>query len=250
MKLNYVEEIHDSALSSDFKNYQIGRQDDKAFIFDLDGVITDTTIFHYLAWATTFNALPDLIGKPSIDVSREIYDEVIDGAPREETIRNILRLFGVTCSSKDVEVISMYKNSQYMTFVRKNGISLFRDSLDLISNLKRLGSKLGVATSSKNGLEILKIARISQYFDFIATGKEIQRLGLKPKPSPDIFNLVIDKLGIGKENVFLFEDSRVGLLSAIATGCENIIYTDRKSINMDLSFKYKFTNLTKVLNLL
>ncbi len=243
-------EIQTKVVSNNFKNIQLGSFNDKAFIFDLDGVITDTTNFHYFAWFQAFNALPKLINKPSIDINKKIYDDVIDGAPREKTIRKIMCLFGIKCSRSDVFEISQYKNKKYMSFIRKNGIHLFKDTIDLIAVLKRFGSKLGVATSSKNGHEILKMAKLEHFFDFIATGQEILTLGLEPKPAPDIFNLVIKQLGTDIKNVFIFEDSHVGLRSAIATGCKNIIYADRKSININLRFKYRLENVTRVLDLL
>ena len=72
---------------------------------------------------------------------------------------------------------------------------------------------------------------------------------LNPKPSPDIFNLVVKKLEADIDDIFIMEDSKVGLKSAIATNCKNVIYADRKSLDFDLNFRYRFTDLTDVLDL-
>ena len=246
---NFVEVGEDFSISSNLKTSKLSRVVKNTYIFDLDGVITDTTKFHYLAWNKAFKALKSLIGKPGIKIDEKIYNEIIDGAPRKETIKNILMLHGIKFSNEDVTVISHYKNKEYMTLVRKNGVFLYKDAIDLIKVLKQIGAKLGVATSSKNGHEILQMARISHYFDFVASGEEIEGLKLNPKPSPDIFNLVIKKLGSDIEDVFILEDSKVGLSSAIATGCRNVIYADRKTLNLNLGFRYRLTDLTDILDL-
>ena len=249
VKGTFMELGEDFSISNNLKTSKINGVGRNSYIFDLDGVITDTTKFHYSAWAKAFKDLRNLIGKPGIKINENIYNNIIDGAPRCETIKNILMLHGITFSNEDVAAIAYYKNKEYMSLVRKKGVFLYKDAIDLIKGLSQIGAKMGVATSSKNGHEILKMARISHYFDFIASGEEIECLKLKPKPSPDIFNLVIKKLGSDIEDVFILEDSKVGLSSAIATGCKNVIYADRKNLNLNLGFRYRLTNLTDILNI-
>src|SRR5690554_4093374 len=58
--------------------------DPKAFIFDLDGVITDTAEFHYLAWKQLAEEL-------SITIDRE-FNEELKGISRMESLERILAL--------------------------------------------------------------------------------------------------------------------------------------------------------------
>ena len=56
----------------------------KAFIFDLDGVITDTAEYHYLAWKQ--------LGKDlGINIDRE-FNETLKGVSRIESLERILEL--------------------------------------------------------------------------------------------------------------------------------------------------------------
>ncbi len=249
VKQNNTKEFDKNRTSGALKSHNFNKIINHAFIFDLDGVITDTTQSHYLAWAKTFKNLPVLIDKPGIEINGRIYDDIIDGAPRVETIKNLLKLFNIKFSNKDLDNISLYKNKEYQSLIRENGVFLYKDAVDLITRLRSCGTKLGVASSSKNGHEILKMAKIEHYFDYIATGKEIDLYDLNPKPSPDIFNLVVKKLEVDIDDIFIMEDSKVGLRSAIATNCKNVIYADRKSLDIDLNYRYRFTNLTDVLDL-
>ena len=53
-----------------------------AFIFDLDGVITDTAEYHYLAWK-------ELANKIGIEIDRE-FNETLKGVSRMESLERIL----------------------------------------------------------------------------------------------------------------------------------------------------------------
>ena len=53
-----------------------------AFIFDLDGVITDTAEYHYLAWK-------ELANKIGIEIDRE-FNETLKGVSRLESLERIL----------------------------------------------------------------------------------------------------------------------------------------------------------------
>lgn len=54
----------------------------KGVIFDLDGVITDTAEYHYIAWK-------DLANKMGIDIDRE-FNETLKGISRGESLERIL----------------------------------------------------------------------------------------------------------------------------------------------------------------
>ena len=56
----------------------------KLFIFDLDGVITDTAEFHYLAW----KQLAEELG---ITIDRE-FNETLKGVSRMDSLERILAL--------------------------------------------------------------------------------------------------------------------------------------------------------------
>ncbi|CCO11978.2 beta-phosphoglucomutase domain protein [Carnobacterium maltaromaticum LMA28] len=58
----------------------------KGFIFDLDGVITDTAEYHYLAWR-------ELANKLGISIDRK-FNEQLKGISRTDSLEKILNYGG------------------------------------------------------------------------------------------------------------------------------------------------------------
>ena len=70
-----------------------------AFIFDLDGVITDTAEYHYLAWK-------ELANKIGIEIDRE-FNETLKGVSRME-IRKMILLLKKKKKWQMIKICTMY----------------------------------------------------------------------------------------------------------------------------------------------
>ncbi|MCC5891200.1 HAD family hydrolase, partial [Exiguobacterium sp.] len=83
----------------------------KAFIFDLDGVITDSAEYHYLAW----KALGEDLGIP---FDRE-FNETLKGVSRTESLERILSLGGreQDFSLEEKEQLATKKNEHYVSLI-------------------------------------------------------------------------------------------------------------------------------------
>ena len=79
----------------------------KAFLFDLDGVLTDTSEFHYLAW----QRLADEEGLP---FSRQDND-ALRGVSRRESLHILLK--GKVISEETAEAWMERKNGYYLELV-------------------------------------------------------------------------------------------------------------------------------------
>ena len=66
----------------------------KAVLFDLDGVITDTAEYHYLAW----KALAEELGIEGVNRS---FNEQLKGVSRDDSLQKILDLGQLTVSSEE-----------------------------------------------------------------------------------------------------------------------------------------------------
>ena len=64
----------------------------RAFLFDLDGVIVDTAIYHYQAWKRLANEL-------GFDIS-EAFNEQLKGVSRMDSFELILAHGGLTLSAE------------------------------------------------------------------------------------------------------------------------------------------------------
>src|SRR3954451_23951530 len=83
----------------------------KAFIYDLDGVITDTAEFHFLAWKKLADGLGIVIDRA--------FNEQLKGISRMESLDRILALDSSTQSltSHEKERLAEQKNVHYLELV-------------------------------------------------------------------------------------------------------------------------------------
>lgn len=90
----------------------------------------------------------------------------------------------------------------------------------LLDYLKAKGIPIGLAsgTSMPSVLHHLKEVNAIDYFNVIVGGKDVEN----GKPAPDIFLLAAKRLGVPPEECIVFEDSKNGVLSAVAAGCSCI----------------------------
>ncbi|NQZ66045.1 MAG: beta-phosphoglucomutase [Mycoplasmatales bacterium] len=174
----------------------------KGFIFDLDGVITETAELHYLAWKEQMS----LYG---IDFTREINTK-LKGLSRIETLEGILDAYKIDkFSEKEKKTIAENKNNIYLKKLKKNLSS--KDILPgiekLIINLKDRKIKLAVASSSTNAPLILKKIGLYDYFDYIVNPKKI----LNGKPFPDIYLKACEGLNLKPSECIGLEDAILGV---------------------------------------
>src|SRR6185295_13154255 len=81
----------------------------RAFIFDLDGVLTDTAEYHYRAW----KRLADEIGLP---FTRDD-NEHLRGIPRRESLMRILK--DRVYPEEKIQALMARKNNYYLEFIQQ-----------------------------------------------------------------------------------------------------------------------------------
>lgn len=113
--------------------------------------------------------------------------------------------------------------------VKSNGVPVKRGLYDLLDYLEQNNIKKAVATSAsrKRALNLLRMANIDKYFDYILCGDEIE----KSKPDPEIFLKVSDKLACSPEKCLVLEDSEAGIAAAYIAGMLPIMIPDIKEPN-------------------
>ena len=178
----------------------------QAFVFDLDGVITDTAEFHYLAWKR-------LADEEAIPFTRA-ENEALRGVSRQESLNRLLN--GRALSNAQAEDWMARKNHYYRGFLSKltpadilPGVGEFLDAAC------EIGLKLAIASASKNARFVLERLALDERFDVIGDGCSVS----KPKPSPDLFVWVAEQLKIPASDTVVFEDAEAGIDAAQAAGC-------------------------------
>ncbi|RBP86298.1 beta-phosphoglucomutase [Cytobacillus firmus] len=178
-----------------------------AVIFDLDGVITDTAHYHFLAWK-------QLAEEMGIHIDKE-FNERLKGVSRMDSLELILqegnRQEDFTLSEK--EAMASKKNEHYCEFLKKlTPKDILPGIRDLISGIKADGLSIGLASVSMNAGTVLKALDLESVFDFCADASKIS----KSKPDPEIFLTACKGLAAIPNRSIGIEDAEAGV-SAIKT---------------------------------
>lgn len=179
------------------------------FIFDLDGVITDTAKFHYQAW----KALADSLGIP-ID---ETFNETLKGISRMDSLDRILvhghRENAFTPAEK--EALAQQKNDHYVQLLEQlTTEDVLPGVVPLLQQAQARHIPCAVASASKNAPLILEKLGVRAYFATIVDPDSLS----KGKPDPEIFLAAADSIGVLPQNAIGFEDAQSGIDGLKAAG--------------------------------
>ena len=179
------------------------------FIFDLDGVITDTAKFHYQAW----KALADSLGI-SID---ETFNETLKGISRMDSLDRILahghRENAFTPAEK--EALAQQKNDHYVQLLEHlTTEDVLPGVVPVLQQAQARHIPCAVASASKNAPLILEKLGVRAYFATIVNPDSLS----KGKPDPEIFLAAADSIGVLPQNAIGFEDAQSGIDGLKAAG--------------------------------
>lgn len=201
----------------------------KGVVFDLDGVITRTASVHAQAWETSFNEfLKHHSEEKSLSFEpfdrTEDYHNYVDGKPRYEGVMSFLKSRNIRLPAGDPECAPSFesvcgignrKNELFQQILNDEGPEVFQSSVKLITDLKAQGVHVGLATSSRNGNMVLKLAGLDDVFETVVDGVVSAELDLKGKPEPDIFVTAAKNMGLNPGECVVVEDA----ISGVQAGC-------------------------------
>lgn len=177
----------------------------RAFIFDLDGVLTDTSEFHYLAWKR-------LADEEGIPFSRED-NEALRGVSRHESLRLLLK--GRTLPPAQFEEWAERKNRYYLELINQiSPRNLLPGAVEFLQALQKAGLKRAIASSSKNARLVVERLNLLPWVDVLVDGTMVDR----SKPAPDLFLKAAELLGEHPEACVVVEDAEAGIEAARAAG--------------------------------
>jgi len=215
---------------------------EKAFIFDLDGVIVDTAKYHFLAWKNLANEL-------GFDFT-EAQNELLKGVSRVKSLEIILNIGNVTLSEEKTQAFLVKKNEEYLAFINKmTADEILPGVLKVLTFLKENNIPFALGSASKNARFILEQVGIINLFDAIVDGNDVS----KAKPDPEVFLIGAEKLNVAPENCVVFEDAIAGVEAAnnagmlsIGIGSEDVL-TEANSVfeSMDQMSDAFLNNLIK-----
>ncbi|MDE7312421.1 MAG: beta-phosphoglucomutase [Eubacterium sp.] len=185
----------------------------KAVIFDLDGVITDSAAYHYLAW----KSLAEELGIPF----DEQYNEKLKGISRMESLELILKNSsqGASYSLQQKEALAEKKNDLYKELIRQiSPADLLPGIAGFLKELKENQVKIALASVSRNAPFILRQLGLDAMFDYVADAAAVPNA----KPFPDIFLAGMQAFGLQPQNCFGVEDARAGIEAIHRAGMQAV----------------------------
>ena len=181
----------------------------KGFVFHLDGVITDTAKYHYIAWK-------ELAAEIGIEIDLK-FNEQLKGISRMDSLERILTLGNKNdaYSSEEKDALASKKNTHYVQLLQ----SLTPDDLlpgvkTFLEEAKHKGIPCAIASASKNAPFILDKLGVMQDFDVIVDPATLS----KGKPDPEIFIQAAKGLNIKPSDAVGFEDAQAGIDGIKAAG--------------------------------
>ena len=171
----------------------------KAIVFDLDGVLTDTSEYHYQAWK-------HLADDEGIPFTREENDTHLRGVGRRESLAYIIR--GRTYTEAQIQEMMERKNRYYTVLIEHmTPAELVPGGRELLHEIHEQGIKTAIASASKNCLTVLQRLEIVELFDGIADGNCI----VNSKPAADIFVYAAGLVQVHTPDCLGVEDADAGI---------------------------------------
>jgi HAD superfamily hydrolase (TIGR01509 family) len=206
----------------------------KAIIFDVDGTLADTEEVHRLAFNHTF-------GEYGLDWNwtPQLYEELLAISGGRERItrygKNLRTRFARDGEFEEF-VVSLHKakTRKYAAMLTEGEVTLRPGVHRLIGAAREAGLALGIATSSaRSNVETLLDNNLApgwrDWFSAIETCDSV----VEKKPSPAVYQAVIQRLGIDAVDIVAFEDTQNGLKAAVAAGLATVVTTHRFTRNHD-----------------
>jgi alpha,alpha-trehalase len=212
-----------------------------AVLLDLDGVVTRTAVVHARAWKWMFDRFLEARAERDgaefvpFDIERD-YRPYVDGKPRYDGVRSFLTSRGITLpegektdgpGDETVRGLGNDKDRMFLEFLKKDGAEVFDDTVDRIQAWRAAGLKLAIVSSSRNCVEILKAAGLSDLFEARVDGVVSDRIGLKGKPAPDIFLEAARRLKAEPDRSVVLEDATSGVAAGRAGRFALVVGVDR-----------------------
>lgn len=193
----------------------------QAAIFDMDGLMVDTEGLY-------FRSESEVARRYGKHFTKEVMEKMM-GQKAVQSIRIMIETLGIEGSAKEIEAL---RDSLYQDLLIR-GVEPMSGLFELLSWLEANGYRKAVATSSKPKFKdiIFNHLGLHERFEAVVTGDEVSQ----GKPSPEIYQIALSRLGLQPQETVVLEDSAVGLKAAKGAGCFCVVVPNHFTQNQDFS---------------
>ena len=179
----------------------------RAVVFDMDGVLIDAKEWHYEALNM---ALEESNQEP---ISRYAHLEIYDGLPTKMKLKK--HLADKNLSEEMLSKINERKQ-EITTDVIAKSCAPNLAHIETLKFLKGEGYQVSVASNSirSSVIFMLEKADLLEMIDFYLSNQDVKN----SKPSPEIYNKTIEKMGFKPREVLICEDNIRGITAAMESG--------------------------------
>lgn len=180
----------------------------KAIITDFDGTLVDTFEANLKAYQEAFHSV-------EMQLTEEKYRECF--GYRFDRFMSAMGIFDDSVATKIREA----KKNAYPKYF--DSLKLNSPLIELIDSFHKMGGKTAIASTARreNLMNAVNHLGIAGSFDLIYAAQDVKQ----GKPSPEIYLNAMSALNVKPDEVLIFEDSRVGLEAAEASGAKYIPVT-------------------------
>jgi HAD superfamily hydrolase (TIGR01509 family) len=177
----------------------------RALILDFDGLILETEGPSYQTWEEVYHSfglsLPFSIWSTIIGTTQGEFD------PQRELQKQV---------KGEVDWKAVEARRQAAENALLEAQAILPGVEQYLSDAKRLGITLGVASSSSSEWVTRHLSRLglSGCFDCVCTADDVERV----KPDPELYLTALERLGIRSDEAIAFEDSPLGIQAAKRAG--------------------------------
>ena len=176
----------------------------RGVLFDMDGVITDSSEYHFRAWR-------EVAANTGIIIDRG-FNQTIRGVGRMAALDAILRFGGKENSytPEQKTVMAVEKNKRYRELIRQiSPGDVLPGIRELLTDLRGAGIRTAIGSASHSVFTIVDRLGITDLFDYIADAADVAH----SKPAPDIYLDACRGISLRPGEVVGVEDSAVGIAS-------------------------------------
>lgn len=187
----------------------------RAALFDLDGTLIDNMGFHRRAWVT-FCERHGIVADP------KRHEHEFAGKKNSEILSVLL---GREVAGDELDALANEKEGLYREIYAPH-MRWIPGAVEIIHRIRESGTKCAIASAAppSNRQFFLDALDAHALFDAVIGGERVTR----GKPSPDIFLLAAEAVGVAPADCVVFEDAVNGVIGAKTAGmrCVGITTAD------------------------